>query len=143
MSCSASHVASTVTINQKSGQVDPTSSSPVVFTAVFSEAIDVSTFTTGSLSTSGSTAPGIVIGSITQVAPSNGTTFDISVSTSGTGTIVLSMPTSNPTILGTTGRLPSGIATDSAGNIYTANYLSGTISKITPLGVSTTLATTG
>ena len=35
----------TVTINKKSGQSDPTLVSPILYTAVFSEAIDVSTFT--------------------------------------------------------------------------------------------------
>jgi len=49
-------------------------------------------------------------------------------------------------ILGTTGFGtigPVGIAVDSAGNIYTANYGSNNVSKITPGGTSTILAATG
>ncbi|MFM8563759.1 MAG: hypothetical protein ACKOCE_07755, partial [Acidimicrobiia bacterium] len=47
------------------------------------------------------------------------------------------------TILGTTGTTPFGIALDGAGNVYTANYGSNDVSKITPAGVSTILGTTG
>ena len=46
-------------------------------------------------------------------------------------------------ILGTTDRNPYGIAMDTVGNIYTANYGSDTVSKITPAGASTTLGVTG
>ena len=41
-----------------------------------------------------------------------------------------------------TGSSPGGIAIDSAGNIYTANYDSNNVSKITPAGVSSILGTT-
>ncbi len=44
---------------------------------------------------------------------------------------------------GTTGLSPRGITIDSAGNIYTANYRSDTVTKITPAGVSSTFGTTG
>ena len=47
------------------------------------------------------------------------------------------------TILGTTGSDPLGIAMDAAGNIYTANGDSDTVSKITPDGTSSILGTTG
>ena len=50
---------------------------------------------------------------------------------------------SNSTILGTTGKRPIGIAIDAAGNVYTTNYGSNNVSKITPDGVSTILGTTG
>ena len=45
--------------------------------------------------------------------------------------------------LGTTGRSPFGVTMDSAGNIYTANFLDSTVSKITPQGVSSIFGTTG
>ena len=47
------------------------------------------------------------------------------------------------TVLGTTGSSPQGITIDSSGNIYTTNYGSNNVSKITPAGVSTILGTTG
>ncbi len=43
-----------VTINQAGGQADPTSDLPVNFTAVFSEPIDTSTFTSGDIFQNGS-----------------------------------------------------------------------------------------
>ncbi len=138
--------APSVTINTKSGQLDPTTTSPVLYTAVFSEPIDVSSFRKFSLSTSGSTASGIVINSITEVAPNNGTTFDISVSASGTGKIVLSIPQWTApisSILGTTGDRPVGIIVDAGGNIYTSNTTGNSVSKITREGVSSILGTTG
>ncbi len=46
------------------------------------------------------------------------------------------------TTLGSTGVEPFGIAIDSAGNIYTANDGSNTVTKITPAGVATTLGST-
>ena len=45
--------------------------------------------------------------------------------------------------IATAGTYPVGIATDSAGNVYTANSGSDNVSKITPAGVSTILGTTG
>jgi sugar lactone lactonase YvrE len=47
------------------------------------------------------------------------------------------------TILGETGRYPSGIAVDAAGNVYTANSDKNNVSKITPDGTSTILGETG
>ena len=134
-----------MSINQKSGQVDPTITSPVIFTAVFSEPINTSTFTTGSISTSGSTATGIVVNSITEVAPNNGTTFEISIGASDIGTIVASIPAAyfSSTILGTTGAGPHSVITDAMGNTYTTNYNSDTVTKITPDGTSSILGTTG
>ena len=46
-------------------------------------------------------------------------------------------------LLGTTGSNPVAITIDSAGNIYTANYSSNNVSKITPGGTSTILGATG
>ena len=47
------------------------------------------------------------------------------------------------TILGSTGANPTAITIDSSGNIYTANFDSNNVSKITPGGVSTILGSTG
>ena len=81
----------TVTVDQASGQADPTSASPVNFTAVFSEPIDTATFTAADV-TLGGTAPGTLSATITQVAPNNDTTFNIAVSgMTGSGTVTASI----------------------------------------------------
>lgn len=83
--------ALTVTVNQAATQSDPTSASPINFTAVFSKAIDTATFTSGDV-TLGGTASGSLIATITQVAPNNDTTFNIAVSgMTGPGTVTASI----------------------------------------------------
>ncbi|MFM8867683.1 MAG: hypothetical protein ACKOFZ_05305, partial [Ilumatobacteraceae bacterium] len=47
------------------------------------------------------------------------------------------------TILGNTGDEPFAIVVDSSGNVYTANWASDNVTKITPSGVSSILGTTG
>ncbi len=85
-----------VTINQATGQVDPTNRSPINFTVVFSE--PVSDFTTGDVTFSG-TAPGTLVGTVTG----SGTTYNVAVSgMTGSGTVVAS--------------IAAGKAHDAAGN---------------------------
>jgi streptogramin lyase len=137
----------TVTINQKSGQSDPAITQPIIFRVVFSTPINVSSFTTTDINTSGSTATGISVESITQEAPFNGTTFDVSISASGSGTIMASIPTAvfsyASEILGTTGLSPYDLVFDSSDNLYTVNFNSNNVTKITPGGVSSIFGTTG
>jgi predicted CxxxxCH...CXXCH cytochrome family protein len=71
----------TVTINQASGQADPAGSVPVSFDVVFSEA--VSGFTTASVSLSGS-ATGLSVSGVSG----SGTTYTITASATGSGTII-------------------------------------------------------
>ena len=142
---STTSYALSVTIEQKVGQPDPTNTVPVLFTVTFSEAINEPTFTSDDLSFAWSTATDISVNSITEVAPMNGTTFEVSVSATGNGTIVASIPAAGYTssILGTTGSYPAAITIDAAGNIYTANSFTNNVSKISPSGVSSILGTTG
>ena len=89
-------VPPTVTISQAAGQADPTSSSPIRFTVVFSE--PVSDFVTGDVTIEGS-APG----NKTAVVTGSGTTYNVAVSgMSGSGTVIV--------------RVAAGVAHDSAGN---------------------------
>ena len=82
----------TVTVDQAAGQADPTNTAPILFTAVFNEPIDTATFTTADVSLSG-TAPGATVASVTEIAPNDGTTFQISVSgMTGDGTVIASIP---------------------------------------------------
>ncbi len=82
----------TVTVDQAAGQADPTNVTPIRFTAVFNEPINTATFTTADVSLSG-TAPGATVASVTEIAPNDGTTFQISVSgMTGSGTVIASIP---------------------------------------------------
>jgi uncharacterized protein (TIGR02145 family) len=65
------------------------------------------------------------------------TTTSSSTSSTTTTTTTTSVPVSR--ILGTTGDRPFDITVDSLGNVYTANFNSDNVSKITPAGVSTIL----
>jgi hypothetical protein len=78
----------TVTIDQASGQADPTSGSPVVFTVVFSE--PVTGFATGDVSLSGTA--GATTAEVSEVSPNDGTTYRVAVSgMSGSGTVIASI----------------------------------------------------
>ena len=91
----------TVTIDQAAGQVDPTNSSPINFTAVFSE--PVSGFTGTGVTISG-TAGGIKTATVSG-GPS---TYNVAVSgMSSAGTVIAS--------------IPAGVAQDAAGNPNTAS----------------------
>jgi uncharacterized repeat protein (TIGR01451 family) len=67
----------TVTINQAAGQSDPTSISPIHFTAVFSE--PVSGFTGSDIRFNGTTLKGTLSATIAEIAPMDGTTYDVAV----------------------------------------------------------------
>jgi streptogramin lyase len=136
-----------VTINQSPTQPDPASNSMVKFTAIFSEPIDVASFDVTDVSLSG-TATDKVVDSITQIAPNDGTTFEIAVSSTGPGTIIADIPVSQfngytSSTFANVGLEPHGIAIDGYDNIYTANYSSGTITKITPAGTTSVFGTPG
>ncbi len=97
--------APSVTINQAGTQADPTNTSPVVFTAVFNQPISTATFTNTDITIGGTATTGAV--TITEIAPNDNTTFSISVTITGDGTII-------PTI-------PAGGVEDIVGNTNTAS----------------------
>jgi LPXTG-motif cell wall-anchored protein len=92
-------VAPLVTVEQKSGQADPTRTSPVEFTVTFSEA--VTGFTNADVSLSGSA--GATTAVVTGAGPYN---------------VAVSGMTGNGTIIAT---VPAGAAADAAGNQNTAS----------------------
>jgi hypothetical protein len=93
-----------VTIDQASGQNDPTATSPIHFTVVFSE--PVTGFATGDVSLSGTA--GATTAAVSEVAPHDGTTFDVAVSgMTATGTVVATVN--------------AGVATDAGNNPNTAS----------------------
>src|SRR5207245_606359 len=90
-----------VTINQAAGQVDPTNSSPINFTAVFSE--PVSGFSGAGVTISGSAG-----GTKTVTVSGGPSTYNVAVSGMTTsGTVIAS--------------IPAGVARDAAGNANTAS----------------------
>src|SRR5439155_554991 len=91
----------TVTINQAAGQADPTSTSPINFTAVFSE--PVSGFT----------------GTDVAIDGTAGGTKTVTVSEGpSTYTVAVSGVTTDGTVIAT---VPAGVARDAAGNLNTAS----------------------
>lgn len=97
--------APTVAINQAAGQADPTSSSPINFTVVFSKPVsdfdDAADVTLG-----GSAGPTTVV--ITEVSPNDGTTYNVAVSgMAASGTV--------------TATVVAGAAVDNASNGNTAS----------------------
>jgi hypothetical protein len=97
-------VAPAVTINQSAAQVDPTGGSPINFTVVFSEL--VTGFTNSDVVLSGTAGATTIM--VTQIAPNNGTTYNVAVSgMTATGTVIAS--------------IPGNAANDAAGNVNTAS----------------------
>src|SRR5438093_8561739 len=89
--------APTVTINQAAGQADPTNTSPISFTVIFSE--PVTGFATGDVSLSGTAG-----GTLTGVVTGSGTTYTVAASGMTTdGTVIAS--------------IAAGVASDAAANL--------------------------
>ncbi len=81
----------TVTINQAPLQVDPSTASPIRFRAVFSEGVN--DFTSKDISFAGSTVTGTLLATITEIAPMNGTTYDVVVTGMiPKGLVIVSIP---------------------------------------------------
>lgn len=77
-----------VVVGKAAGQADPTNTSPILFTVVFSQ--DVTGFATGDVSFTGSTAGGTLLGTVLPTSPS---TYTVSVSGMTTdGTVTASVP---------------------------------------------------
>jgi len=114
-------VPPTVTINQEGGQADPTGSSPINFTVVFSEA--TTTFATGDVTITGTAG-----GTKTATVTGSGTTYNVAVSGMTTaGTVIAN--------------IGAGVATDAVGNANTASTSSdNTVSFTVPVVNDTTAA---
>ncbi|MEQ9467852.1 MAG: T9SS type A sorting domain-containing protein [Ekhidna sp.] len=96
-----------VTIDQGSGQLDPTNSASIVFDIVFNEPVTGFTDDTD-VDFSASTAPGALSGVVAEVAPMDGTTYTLTVTgMTGDGDVIAS--------------LNAGAGTDAAGNTSNAS----------------------
>ena len=99
--CGVIYIPLEATINQAATQIDPATTSPVKFTVVFNQPIDVSTFTAADIALSG-TATGLSVASITQVSPNDGTTFEVLVNAtipqnSANTTVIANLPAKTST----------------------------------------------
>jgi hypothetical protein len=92
--------APTVTINQASGQLDPTNASPINFTVIFSES--VTGFGSGGVSLSGTAS-----GTKSVIVTGSGTTYNVAVSGMTNGTVIATVSANS--------------AQDTAGNWNTAS----------------------
>lgn len=80
-----------VTVDQAATQTDPTASSPIQFTVKFNKPINVSTFTADDITLTGTAGATTTV--ISQIAPNDGTTFNIDISGMATvGTVIASIP---------------------------------------------------
>ncbi|OQA10567.1 MAG: putative Ig domain protein [bacterium ADurb.Bin374] len=82
-------VSPAVTVNQAAGQPDPTSDASVLFTVVFS--VPMTDFTNACVALSGTALPTTAV--VTEVAPMNKTTYQVTVSgMTQDGTVVAAIP---------------------------------------------------
>ncbi|MFL5946525.1 MAG: beta strand repeat-containing protein [Gaiellaceae bacterium] len=85
--------APAVTVNLAAGQNDPATTQPVNFTVVFSEPINTSTFINSDVTITGTALPATKTVTVTQIAPNDGTTFNVAVSgITAAGTVIASIP---------------------------------------------------
>jgi hypothetical protein len=120
-----------VTLNQAAGQADPSSASSINFTAVFSEAVPP--FDPRAVTVSGTA--GATTATVSEVAPNDGTTFNVAVSGmrgSGTVTVIID----------------SGRVSDKAGNpnfpsTSTDNTVTYTVDSTPPVITPTVTGTLG
>lgn len=130
-----------VTVEQSGTQPDPASTLPVNFTAVFSE--PVLGFDDDTNLTFSGTAPGTLTGVVTEIAPNDGTTYNIAVSgATGSGTIQVAVNAGAANATG--GANEPNNASTSVDNMVTYDVTPPTINSLTPAdddtGVSASLS---
>jgi len=80
-----------VSVEQAKDQADPTNTGPILFNATFSK--PVSGFTKEDISFDGSTVSGSLVAALSEIAPNDGTTYEISITgMTGKGLVVVSIP---------------------------------------------------
>ncbi len=122
-----------VAVNQATGQADPaTGAADILFTAVFNK--PVADFATGDVTLSGTAGGlGAVVPTVAEIAPNNGTTYQVSVPVAGI--------TANGTVIAT---VPAGVAQDAAANPNLASTSTDnvvTFDRTRPTAANKTVAT--
>ncbi len=96
-----------VNLEQAAGQADPTNTALIHFTVIFNEPILTTTFSVEDV-VLGWSGPGAITATVAEVAPNNGTAFQVAVSgMSGSGVVTAS--------------IPAGVIQDLIGNLNTAS----------------------
>jgi hypothetical protein len=109
-----------VTIDQATGQADPTTASPINFTAAFSE--PVTGFTSGDVTLSG-TAPGTKTATVTG----SGATYNMSITgMTGSGTVAVAIAAG----IAIDGASNTNTASDSTDNTVTYNHTASTTVRL-------------
>jgi hypothetical protein len=126
--------APTVTIDQAATQPDPTSSSPINFTVVFSKPVTGFGDNAADVSFAGSTAGGTLTATVTQIAPNDGTTYNVAVSGMTTSGTVVATVTANAATDGTGNGNTASSSTDNS-----VTYLQGIVTNINTSETFTTI----
>jgi hypothetical protein len=137
-------VPPTVTIDQAAGQADPTGTSPIIFTVLFSE--PVADFVTGDVDLTSSTTGGTLAGTVTEIAPNDGTTYSVAVAgMTGSGDIVASInagvahdAADNPNEASTSG--DNTVAFDATAPVVTINQAAGQVDPTNSSTINFTVA---
>jgi len=80
-----------VTVDQAAGQADPANTSPLRFTAIFSEPIDGATLTDNDIGVAGTATAERV--TVTEAAPYDGTVFSVAIVAASDGTVAATVAT--------------------------------------------------
>src|SRR4051794_11668398 len=113
-----------VTINQAAGQADPTNGSPIDYTATFSE--PVTGFSGSDVTLSGTAGATSTV--VSEVAPNDGTTYNVAVSgMTSDGTVIASVPADSAADAATNGNN----ASSSSDHTVTYDTTAPSVSSIT------------
>ncbi|MGC1375586.1 MAG: DNRLRE domain-containing protein [Anaerolineales bacterium] len=120
-----------VTIEQTNTQPDPSAANAINFTMIASRPINISTFTSADISLGGTA--GATTAVISEIAPNNGTTFNVAVSgMTGSGTVTASIGAAKVTDLASNPNTASASADNTVSYIYEPDTLFAHVPEITP-----------
>ncbi|HEY5746284.1 MAG TPA: Ig-like domain-containing protein [Chryseolinea sp.] len=119
----------TVTIEKAGSQADPVNVGPILFVVTFNEA--VTGFDDTDVNLGASTTSGTLVATVTQIAPNDGTTYQVSVAgMTGTGNVIASIPANAAKLVsdGTT----NTAASTSSDNTVRYDISPPTVTTLTP-----------
>ena len=130
-------IAPRVKIEQGASQTDPSGDMTAVYDVTFNEPIDTNTFTIADVDASASTAGTVTINSVTEVAPNDGTTFEVLCTADAVGTVELSIPqggvddvAGNPNAVSFSTDNQVGITQAGSTLVFEENFSGGAVSLV-------------